>query len=60
MDGRTDGDSEKIVLCGIIGHQPLWGHCLKGQTDRWMDIQIDKYLNNHPSILQGIDLERAV
>ena len=24
---RRPGDSEKIALCGIIGHRPLWGRC---------------------------------
>ena len=33
-DGRKDGDLEKIVLCGIIGHRPLWGHCPKRRTRR--------------------------
>ena len=42
--GLLPKKEEKIpLMCESIGHQPLWGHCLKGQTDRWMDIQIDKY-----------------
>ena len=25
--GPTSDPSEKIALCGIIGHRPLWGRC---------------------------------
>ena len=32
--GRTDGRKpEKIALCGIIGHRPLWGRCPKGEVE---------------------------